>query len=94
MDQRLIAIIVLFGFRFVLLAIPILDNLWIWAMRRFFHCCNGSDGQPDPNSVEGGRQQVIELHPMAIEGGSTRRQLYNSESESGIVILFLLQAAF
>ena len=54
----------------MLLAIPALDNLWAWAMRRFFNCCNGSDG-PGPDPLEGGRQRVIELHPMAIEVDST-----------------------
>ena len=87
MDQKLIAIIVLLGFRFVLLAIPVLDNLWIWVMRRFWHCCNGRD-EPAPNSLEGGGQEIIELHPMTTDWSSPRRQPYReSEDSSGIVII-------
>ena len=80
----------------MLLAIPGLDNLWVWAMRRFFHCCNGGDGGdgPAPNSVEGGGQQVIELHPMTIERGSPRRQLYQSSSDTSGIVIISIAAVF
>ena len=91
MDQQLIAIILLFGFRSLLLVIPALDYLFVWAMRRFFNCCNSSDG-PGPGSREGGAvERVIELHPMALDGeGPWYRQPLSDSENSGIVIILLL----
>ena len=74
MDQQLIAIVVLFGLRALLLAIPNFNYLWLWTMRRFFPCCSGGNGNNgvDQNSMEGGNGvdevQVIELRPMSMDG--------------------------
>lgn len=61
MDQQLIAVIVLFGVRFVLLAIPVFDNFWLWAMRRFLQWRNCGNGASATNFGEGYEPQLFEL---------------------------------
>lgn len=76
MDQQLITIIVLFGFRFVLLAIPVFDNFWVWAMRRVWGGWRyeHSEEHSESLSVEGG-QQVIELHELTSEMDNAQLRL-------------------
>lgn len=73
----------------MLLAIPALDNLWVWTMRRFFNCCSGSDG-PGPDPVARSRQRVIELHPMEIDWASPIHAGQVSENSSGIVFVAII----
>lgn len=88
MDQRLIAIIVSFGFRFVLLAIPALDNFWIWTMRRFWNWCNSGAAADPVESHEGG-QQIVQLQVMTAERSSSGRRL-SDDLEGGIIITIII----
>lgn len=104
MDQRLIAIIATVGFRFVLLAIPALDNFWRWTMRRFSgwcpSCSEGSVSDDDDldndnggNNKEEHEQsgpQIIELHPVPAWGTPIHQLSAGNHSSSGIVILLIL----
>ena len=73
MDQRLIAIIVTVGFRFVLLVVPTLDR----TMRRFWDWCNSGGGAGASSMEEGeeGERQIVQLHEIPMERGSPRREL-------------------
>jgi len=71
MDQQLIAIIVLFGFRLVLLAIPVFDNFWLWTMRRFLEWRNSGNAATAANYVP--ERQVIDLHELQSLTGTRFR---------------------
>jgi len=95
MDQQLIAIVVLFGLRVLLLAIPNFDYLWLWTMRRFFPCCSGGNGS-DQNSEEGdeGEQvRVIELLPISMDGDILRYTTGADMDECMVVIKYSVAAA-
>ena len=83
MDQRLIAIVVVFGFRFVLLAIPVLGNFWPRTMiRRIWGWCSSGSEASSSSMEEGeGEQQIVQLEVMTAERGSPIRRHLNPRLE-------------
>ena len=83
MDQRLIAIVVVFGFRFVLLAIPVLGNFWLRTMiRRIWGWCSSGSEASSSSMEEGeGEQQIVQLQVMMAEQESPRRRHLNPRLE-------------
>ena len=92
MGQQMIAIIVLFGVRFVLLAIPAFDNFWLWAMRRYLQCVG--NGASATNDGEDDEPQVSEPRDMPTEEDRSsihREQLPIQDSN---ILYLLLQLLF
>lgn len=99
MDQRLIAIILSVGFRFVLLAIPALDYLWIWTMRRLLDCFTGRNRAVEDSTedVDEGGQRIIRLQVIPPERRSPVRRppppILFVDSDSGTVAVTLISSS-
>lgn len=84
MDQQLIVIVTLFGFRSVVVAKPAFDNFWAWTMNRWRLCACCLKGNDD-STADNSEDNELQLQEMGMEMGSPSRR--SSEENSGTIVM-------